>query len=175
MTPSRFDIWAEGRIVKFGDDRMKQDADGDFGVLYLGADWSTRSIHGCLSERWCSTILMTMRLTAQSYEVSGHGWLTGPYATVKLTENLFWQSPCSSGGARTTPSALTSRMRTRSAASVGWGAARCRAIGNMARGVSCRAQPSATSRTRRRLTPTLWCRHPERQGATSRRPYLAAS
>ncbi len=89
-TPSRFDIWAEGRIVKFGDDRMKQDADGDFGVLYLGADYVVNPwlLVGTLVQYNS----MTMRSTAQSYEVSGHGWLTGPYATVKLTENLFWQS-----------------------------------------------------------------------------------
>ena len=35
---------------------------------------------------------MRQSSTSQQTEVSGNGWMAGPYATVRLSENVFWQA-----------------------------------------------------------------------------------
>ncbi len=86
---SPFDIWAEGHYRVFSDDRDRQDADGHFGVVYLGADYVVTPwlLVGALVQYDS----MEESSRKDNYRVEGHGWMAGPYATVRLSDEIFWQ------------------------------------------------------------------------------------
>lgn len=86
---SPFDIWTEGHYTEFGDNRGAQDSNGHFGIFYLGADYviSPSLLIGVLVQ-YDSTELSSR---TDRYSVSGSGWMAGPYATVRLSENVFFQ------------------------------------------------------------------------------------
>jgi outer membrane autotransporter protein len=86
---SPFDIWTEGHYTEFGDDRDAQDSNGHFGIFYLGADYvvSPSLLIGVLVQ-YDSTQLSSR---TDNYAVSGSGWMAGPYATVRLSDNVFFQ------------------------------------------------------------------------------------
>ena len=83
------DIWVEGQFQSFTDDRNKADTDGHFSVFYLGTDYvvSPQFLIGALVQ------YDTMQQTSQTqgYDIKGKGWMAGPYATVRLSDNLFLQ------------------------------------------------------------------------------------
>ena len=85
-----FDAWIEGKYAHFRDGRSSADQDGHFGLVTAGADYvlSRRLLAGFLVQ-FDST---RQRSVTQQTEVSGKGWMAGPYATVRLSENLFWQA-----------------------------------------------------------------------------------
>ena len=86
---SGVDVWLQGEYASFDDDRGS-DASGHFGVVYLGADYVPRP--------WLLVGAMIQyddakqTSSAASYEIEGTGWMAGPYATVRLSRSLFWQS-----------------------------------------------------------------------------------
>jgi hypothetical protein len=86
---SDLDIWAEGHFTYFEDGPNSSEADGHFGVLYLGMDYvlSPHFLVGTLVQ----IDSMEQSSSQLSTKVDGIGWLLGPYMTARLSENLFFQ------------------------------------------------------------------------------------
>ena len=85
-----FDIWIDMKFASFRDKAKGiQDLDGHFGILTLGADYviSSNFLAG-ISVQYDS---MSQSSESKLAEVSGQGWMAGPYATVRLSDNLFLQ------------------------------------------------------------------------------------
>ena len=94
--PSRFDAWVEGHYAEFGDERATGDLDGEFAVAYAGADWviNPSILIGVMAQYdWLS-----LSSTATTGEIDGKGWMVGPYATIKLSDNIYWQGRAAWGG-----------------------------------------------------------------------------
>ncbi len=86
----RWYIWSEGEYSNYTDDtgslRHRQ---GEFGVLYIGADY-------LVNEDFALGILVqadtgSERITSFS-EVSGNGWMVGPYITMEISPDLFFSA-----------------------------------------------------------------------------------
>jgi hypothetical protein len=81
------DIWTEAHYNYFTENHLGYGRNGNFGIVYLGADYlySPNLLLGALvqfdsmTDNWKST----------GQNASGTGWMVGPYATVRLTDNLF--------------------------------------------------------------------------------------
>ncbi len=87
---SPLDIWLEGKYSSFRNLHASDDLDGHIGLVSVGADYVlSRSLLVGLMVQFDS---MTQRSNLQVTEASGFGWMAGPYATVRLSENLFWQA-----------------------------------------------------------------------------------
>ncbi len=90
-TPRDFglDVWVEGQIVHFEEGADGSAREGDFGVLYVGADYvlAPSILVGALVQ----FDRMDDVSRDLSMRVSGNGWMVGPYATVKLTDQVFVQ------------------------------------------------------------------------------------
>jgi hypothetical protein len=81
------DLWTEAHFQRWGDNLQGIDRTGDFSILYVGADYLLNSwvLVGALVQfDW-----MTDNSGQLSTSVRGDGWMAGPYATVKLTDNIF--------------------------------------------------------------------------------------
>ncbi len=88
-TRQTFDIWAEGQVATF-DQSGKSGSDGHFGLFYLGADY-------VVTPSLLIGVLLQYDDTHQHVHgvdstVAGSGWMAGPYAMLKITDNLFWQT-----------------------------------------------------------------------------------
>ena len=85
--PSHFgcwDFWVEGHYVDFRD---AGDRKGDFAVGYIGIDCQVHPsiIAGVLGQvDW-----MDDRIGNVASDTNGVGWMVGPYATARLTPNLY--------------------------------------------------------------------------------------
>nr|WP_171026259.1 putative Ig domain-containing protein [Mesorhizobium comanense] len=79
---SPFDLWVEGTYAGYSGERS-----GQFGLFTAGADYVVNP--GLLVGAF--TQVDTMNQTSGT-AVSGTGWMAGPYATVRLTDRLFWTS-----------------------------------------------------------------------------------
>ncbi|MFO1171903.1 MAG: autotransporter domain-containing protein [Hyphomicrobiaceae bacterium] len=82
-----FDIWTEGHYHHFEDDAGNADTFGHFGVVYLGGDYlvSDAFLIGALVQfDWTEE---RSRVTGST--VDGTGWMAGPYASLRLTPNVF--------------------------------------------------------------------------------------
>ncbi len=100
--PLPFDIWVEGHYGDFGDRAEHQSDSGRFGIVYLGADYvvSPWLLIGALVQ-YDDTDLTSHQ---DSYSVSGHGWMAGPYATMRLSQNVFLQGRAAWGTSNDTVS-----------------------------------------------------------------------
>ena len=82
----------------FSDNRTSTDIDGHFGLVSVGADYvvsRTLLVGGMVqfdSMRQSSSL--------QISDMSGHGWMAGPYATVRLVDNVFLQARAALGGSK---------------------------------------------------------------------------
>ncbi len=78
-----FDFWTEGRLSYFKSDG---DVSGRFGVVRLGADYLVASsfLVGVLAQ------YDYLSEETDSYEISGQGFMVGPYAEVELTKGLYF-------------------------------------------------------------------------------------
>ncbi|MGE8942719.1 Ig-like domain repeat protein [Leptospira interrogans] len=87
---SPFDLWLEGKYFRFADDRDDTDSDGHFAVVYLGADYvvSPSFLIGALVQYDS----MEQDSTREAYRIKGRGWMAGPYATLRLSDNVFLQA-----------------------------------------------------------------------------------
>jgi len=94
---SPFDIWVEGKYTSFRDtslpSSMSNNAQsGEFGLFTVGADY--------VFNRWLLAGVMAQYDLMYQHtpsggsvaNASGQGWTVGPYATVRLSENVFWQA-----------------------------------------------------------------------------------
>lgn len=83
------DVWAQGHIAHFREGESGSRSEGDFAVIYLGADYvvSRWLLVGALVQ-YDSMDEISNQLGT---DVEGQGWMVGPYATVRLTDNVFVQ------------------------------------------------------------------------------------
>jgi hypothetical protein len=87
-SPSPFDIWVEGRYSAFDDDAAGLSRDGHVGVVYLGADYQVVAnvLLGALVEfDWSEDSSGLLQL-----DVDGNGWMAGPYLSMRLLSNLYF-------------------------------------------------------------------------------------
>ncbi len=84
-----FDVWIEGTYASFGDRRLGSDLDGHFGLLSLGADYvvNSRLLLGAMAQ----FDTMSERSDVEATDIEGQGWMVGPYATMRLGDNVFWR------------------------------------------------------------------------------------
>jgi outer membrane autotransporter protein len=89
-----FDIWVEGKYTNFHDTSLAGASNlrnGQFVLISVGADY--------VFSRWLLVGLMVQFdiLTPSQHAVAlasanGRGWMAGPYATLRLSEGVFWQA-----------------------------------------------------------------------------------
>ncbi|MDW3099593.1 MAG: autotransporter outer membrane beta-barrel domain-containing protein [Alphaproteobacteria bacterium] len=82
---SCIDVWTEGHYTRFTD---SGDRDGHFAVIYAGADihltpWVIAGLMGQVD--W-----MDDDIGSANTRVEGIGWMVGPYASMRLTPQLFF-------------------------------------------------------------------------------------
>ena len=85
---SGVDIWTEAHFTAFEDDLGNGNADGDFDILYVGADipLTTNLLVGILGQfDWAKE---HTKLDGSSAE--GNGWMVGPYLSARIDEHLFF-------------------------------------------------------------------------------------
>ncbi|MEO8421150.1 MAG: autotransporter outer membrane beta-barrel domain-containing protein [Hyphomicrobium sp.] len=88
QTASPWDIWVEGRYSAFDDDAGNLDRDGHVGVLYLGGDYrvAQNMIVGALAQfDWSKDDSSALDST-----VDGNGWMIGPYLSMQVHENIYF-------------------------------------------------------------------------------------
>jgi outer membrane autotransporter protein len=85
-----FDIWLQGRVVTFDDGSGDGEEDGRFSVVYLGMDYVVTS--NLLVGALVQYDHMEQRSDDLATDVEGRGWMVGPYATLRLTDSVFFQS-----------------------------------------------------------------------------------
>lgn len=90
VAPSSFDFWVEGHFQRWSDDVANADRSGNFGILYVGADYLVQPwlLVGALAQ--FDTMMDNSDKT--SAKVSGKGWMVGPYVGVKLSENVLFDA-----------------------------------------------------------------------------------
>jgi len=84
------DVWIEGHYTGYSDAAGRDNRDGDVGVLYLGADF-------LLAESVLAGVLVQLDKVNDEgdqfdTEVEGEGYMAGPYISVRLLENLFFDA-----------------------------------------------------------------------------------
>jgi outer membrane autotransporter protein len=85
-----FDVWVEGAYARFNDGSDQSERHGHLGVVYVGADYR-------LSPNVLVGTLVQYNQTSHEFDAlqvggSDSGWMIGPYATVRLSKNLFFQA-----------------------------------------------------------------------------------
>jgi outer membrane autotransporter protein len=85
-----FDVWIEGKYASFSNSDSGADLDGHFGLLTIGADYvvSPKLLLGALVQ----FDSMSEHSDSLATDVSGNGWMAGPYATLRLSDHLFLQA-----------------------------------------------------------------------------------
>ncbi|MDE2446959.1 MAG: autotransporter outer membrane beta-barrel domain-containing protein, partial [Alphaproteobacteria bacterium] len=76
------DIWAEGNYASYSGNRS-----GQFGMVTLGADYvfNPNLLMGVYSQ-------FDMMSQTSGTNISGNGWMAGPYVTARLSDTVFWQA-----------------------------------------------------------------------------------
>lgn len=101
-----FDMWVEGRYTGFRDDRSKSGLDGHFGVVSIGADYVMNK--SFLIGAFVQFDSLRQDIRGQANSARGTGWMAGPYATFKVSENVYWQARAGWGRASNEVGAETS-------------------------------------------------------------------
>lgn len=93
--PLPFNIWTDGTFAAFDNDDLNHDRWGSFTMLSLGADY-------LLSDRLLLGFSFhydrTTDPTDAEGELRGNGWLAGPYASLEIGRNVFWDTSLLYGG-----------------------------------------------------------------------------
>ncbi|MCB1484532.1 MAG: autotransporter domain-containing protein [Hyphomicrobiaceae bacterium] len=91
------DVWVEGQISKYDDGLGGYDRDGDFRVLYVGADYALAPgvLVGALVQ--VDDTREDVNKSDLTGKVEGTGWMVGPYVGIKLTDNLFFDARAAYG------------------------------------------------------------------------------
>ncbi len=101
------DLWIEGKYASFRDSSSNIGLSGYFGMVSVGVDYVlNRKVLVGLAAQFDS---MRESSEAQGSRVSGSGWMVGPYATMRLSENIFWQGRAAWGRASNDVDASTAR------------------------------------------------------------------
>jgi hypothetical protein len=87
-TTSGLDVWAEAHFNSYRANIGTLDTSGRFNIAYLGADYLlTRSmLVGALIQ------VDSITESAGAKNASGNGWMAGPYMTVRLAPNVFFDA-----------------------------------------------------------------------------------
>ncbi len=91
------DVWVEGHISKYNEGLGGYDREGDFRILYVGADYPIAPgvLIGALAQvDDTREDVLKADLTG---EVEGTGWMVGPYIGIKLAENLYFDARAAYG------------------------------------------------------------------------------
>ena len=84
------DVWAEGHFQRWEVDQAGGDHSGNFGILYLGADYLLNPwiLVGALVQfDWMDDESKTL-----GSEIDGNGWMAGPYVSLKLAPNILFDA-----------------------------------------------------------------------------------
>jgi hypothetical protein len=86
---ARFDAWVEGTYLRFDIDDAggAGGAGGSFGLVAVGADYLVRS--NLLVGGFLQVDRMEQSWDDDPATISGTGWLAGPYATARISQNIF--------------------------------------------------------------------------------------
>lgn len=88
--PSSFDVWAQGSITYYEDDDFNAPRQGHASLVFAGVDYLVHPaiLVGLLVQSdWISERSATLGTSA-----SGNGWMAGPYVSIGLTPNLFFDA-----------------------------------------------------------------------------------
>ena len=85
-----FDVWVAGTYTSFETANSGINQDGHFGLISSGADYVVNS--NILIGAMVQFDDMSQDATLTAGSADGNGWMAGPYATVRLSDNVFWQS-----------------------------------------------------------------------------------
>ena len=91
------DVWVEGHISKYNEGLGGYDREGDFRILYVGADYPIAPgvLIGALAQvDDTREDVLKADLTG---EVEGTGWMAGPYIGIKLADNLYFDARAAYG------------------------------------------------------------------------------
>ncbi|MDJ0931094.1 autotransporter domain-containing protein [Breoghania sp.] len=85
-----WDVWFRGSFTWFEDNAGGTDSDGVFAIFHAGADYllSDRILVGALVQ----LDYLDQDFTTLNANANGVGWMAGPYATVRLTNNLYFDT-----------------------------------------------------------------------------------
>lgn len=83
------DIWVEGQISRYKDNIGGVNRDGDFRILYVGADYAMAPglLIGVLAQ--FDDTREDISQTGERGKIDGTGWMAGPYIGARLYKNLF--------------------------------------------------------------------------------------
>lgn len=86
------DIWVEGHISRYNDDIGGINREGDFRILYVGADYvlAPGILVGALVQ--VDDTKEDIDDPDRTGQIEGTGWLVGPYVGVKLLDSLFFDA-----------------------------------------------------------------------------------
>ncbi len=86
------DVWVEGHISRYNDDIGGIDREGDFRILYVGADYVVAPgvLLGVLAQ--VDDTEEDIDDPDRRGEIDGTGWMVGPYVGVRLTNTLFFDA-----------------------------------------------------------------------------------
>ena len=86
------DVWVEGHVAKYDDDVGGINREGDFRLLYIGADYLLRPgfLIGALVQ--IDDTNEDIDDPIRSGNIDGTGWLAGPYVGIKVLENLYFDA-----------------------------------------------------------------------------------
>jgi uncharacterized membrane protein len=90
LEPPPFDVWVEAHYSHFLDDSGDLDSKGDFGLVYLGADYllTPAVLVGALVQMdWLKEASGT-----NGSEVEGTGFMAGPYLSARITPHLLFDA-----------------------------------------------------------------------------------
>jgi outer membrane autotransporter protein len=84
----RTDIWVEGYLRRYWSDAANADRDGTLGIVYGGIDYTLTDdvLIGFLAQLdWGEETIGATNTTTD-----GVGWMAGPYATIQLSDDIFF-------------------------------------------------------------------------------------
>ncbi len=86
------DVWVEGHIAKYDDNIGGINREGNFRLLYIGADYllAPGVLVGALVQ--IDDTNEDIKDPARFGKIDGTGWMAGPYVGVKLRDNLFFDA-----------------------------------------------------------------------------------
>lgn len=91
----RADIWVEAYLRRYWSDAASADREGTLGIVYGGIDYTLTDdiLIGFLAQvDWAEE-----SIGATNTQLDGVGWMAGPYATVQLTDDIFFDMRASWG------------------------------------------------------------------------------
>jgi outer membrane autotransporter protein len=86
------DVWVEGQIVRYNDDLGGVNRDGDFSIVYVGADYvlAPGILVGALVQ--VDDTDEDINDPTLKGNIDGTGWMAGPYIGLRLADNLYFDA-----------------------------------------------------------------------------------